>query len=74
MKSGDKGTGGKKSSEHCVYFVMAQTHSIFPSAIANVLPLLPEQAAQSKNMYLKYFSVYEESKQQAGYLKLFSLL
>lgn len=57
---------GKKSSEHCVYFVMLQTCSIFPSAIANVPSLLPEQAAQSKNMYLKHLSVYEESKHQAG--------
>lgn len=64
----------KKSSEHCVYFVIVQTCSIFPSAIANVPSLLPEQAAQSKNMYLKYLSVYEESKHQAGYLKFFSLL
>lgn len=57
---------GKKSSEHCVYFVMLQTCSIFSSAIANVPSLLPEQAAQSKNMYLKHLSVYEESKHQAG--------
>lgn len=64
----------KKSSEHRVYFVMVQTHSIFPSATANVPSLLPEQAAQSNTVYLKYLSVYEESKQQAGYLKFFSLL
>lgn len=64
----------KKSSEHCVYFVMVQTCSIFPSAIANVPSLLPEQAAQSKTIYLKYLSVYEDSKHQAGYRKFFSLL
>lgn len=68
-----KGTK-KKSSEHCVYFVTVQTCSIFPSAIANVPSLLPEHAVQSKNIYVKYLSVYEESKHQAGYLKIFSLL